>query len=88
MVIKKVMVIFTGTTKKVAQRGWEVSILRASQKPSRHGPRQSASGGPAWSEGLDQITSRGPFWLQSFSDAWFCDNGSKENLISSGICKI
>ena len=45
------------------------------QKPSGHGPRQLALGGPAWGRQLDKMTSRGPSQPQPVCDsAWFFCN--------------
>jgi len=52
----------------VAQRGGGVSTLGDTQKLSELGPGQLALGGPAWSGGLDQMTSRIPFQPQTFCD--------------------
>lgn len=38
-------------------------------KPSEHGPREPASGGPASAEGLKQVTSISPFQPQPFCDS-------------------
>lgn len=39
------------------------------QKPSGHGPEQLALGSPAWTRGLDKVTSRGPFQPQPYCDS-------------------
>ena len=54
---------------QAAQGGCGISTHGDIQKPSGHGPGQLAQGGPAWAEGLDQMTSRGPFQPQPFCDS-------------------
>lgn len=54
---------------QVVQRGCGVSLLRDIQKPSGYGPGQSALSVPAWSGGLEQMPSRGPFQLQPFCNS-------------------
>lgn len=54
---------------QVAKKDCGVSILRDTQKLSRHGAGQPALGDPAWAEVLvDQMTSRGPCQPQPFCD--------------------
>jgi len=51
---------------QVVQGGGGVSVLGDTEKPSRHGPGQTALAGPGGARGLDHTTSRGAFQPQSF----------------------
>ena len=48
---------------------WHISLTGDIQRLSEHDPCQMTLGGPAWAEGLDQTTSRGPFQSQQFCDS-------------------
>lgn len=45
------------------------TIFGDGQKPSGHRYKQLALDGPAWAQGVDQKTSRGPFQSQPFCDS-------------------
>lgn len=75
-------------TLQPAQRAWRVCHLRDIQTASGHGPAQPAWGGPAWTAGLDPMTSWGPSQTQS---DWFCSTSVSQSLFSintwcSSIC--
>lgn len=57
-----------GALVQVTKRGHGVSVLGEIQKLSGNAPAQHTYSGPAWAEGLDQITSRGAFQPQQFCD--------------------